>query len=113
MVERGKWMMYTQAEIYVALRAAGFAEELLPTMDAIAGAESSWTIGCVQEGQPYRSTGWGTWQITPGNSEPAIGIDDQLLPLDTNARAAYAKWLVQGLHAWSTYTSGKYKSYAR
>lgn len=104
---------YTQDQVYVALRAAGFPPNLLQTMDAIGGAESSWLIGCIQQGEPYSTTGWGTWQITPGNSEPLVGVDDELLPIRANARAAWLKYKAQGLDAWSTWKNGAYRRYLR
>jgi len=59
-------------------------------MTAIAGAESSYS-NAIQKEQPYATTGWGTWQITPGNSVPSIAVDLALLDLVTNARAALVK----------------------
>lgn len=90
--------------------AAGGPTNLAPTMAAIAEAESSGS-DIVQQGQPYSKTGWGLWQITPGNSVPNIGVDNQLLDPLTNARAAVAKYRVQGLGAWTTYTGGTYNQY--
>jgi len=79
-------------------------------MAAIAVAESSWT-NAVQKGQPYSTTGWGTWQITPGNSVAEVGVDRDLLDLATNARAAFVKYSERGYLPWVTYTNGKYKEY--
>lgn len=100
---------YTRAEIVAALSAVGF-ETHLDIMAAIGFAESSWS-NAIQKYQPYSTTGWGCWQITPGNSEPRIGTDLQLLDLSVNARAARAKFDTQGLEAWSTYNSGIYQQY--
>lgn len=104
---------YTQQQIYAALGEAGFDESVWQIMDAIAGAESSWLRGVVQAGQPYATTGWGTWQITPGDSTPSVATDEGLLPLDVNARAAFVKFTAQGLQAWATWNSGVYKKYLR
>jgi hypothetical protein len=104
---------YTQSQIYTALKDAGFPQDTWHTMDAIAGAESSWLPDVIQAGQPYSTTGWGTWQITPGNSVPCIGIDHALLPLEANARAAWCKYTRQGYEAWSTWGSGVYRKYLR
>ena len=101
---------YTMVEVMTALLKAGFPAEQIETMTAIAGAESSWT-NAIQENQPYSTTGWGTWQITPGNSVPDVGVDMALLDLSTNARAAYTKYSYQGLKAWSTYNNGVYGHY--
>lgn len=105
--------VYNVHQIYNALIGAGFPNDTLRTMDAIAGAESSWQIGCIQQGEPYQTRGWGTWQITPGNEVPSVGIDHALLDLDTNARAAHALWRTRGFEPWSTYNSGVYKKYLR
>ena len=60
---------------------------------------------------PYATTGWGIWQVTPGNSVPSIGVDNALLNPTVNAKAAVAKEQSQGLGAWTTYTSGAYQQY--
>jgi murein DD-endopeptidase MepM/ murein hydrolase activator NlpD len=79
-----------------------------PTAGAIAMAESGGK-SVIQQGQPYATTGWGYWQITPGNSEPQFGVDQQLLVPINNARAAVAKYTAAGgFTPWTTYTSGAY-----
>jgi Lysozyme like domain len=78
---------------------------------AIAHPESGADPEAVQQGEPYATTGWGLWQITPGNSEPQFGINHALLAPQANADAAAAKLRSQGLGAWTTYTSGKYEPY--
>lgn len=107
-----KHQYFSHGQISQALLAAGFPASVIPTMVAIAGAESSFS-NAIQKGQPYKTTGWGTFQITPGNSVPSVGVDLQLLDLRLNARAAWYKYhtLGQGLHAWSTYTNGVYRKY--
>lgn len=102
---------YSQAETYWTM--AGGPSNLAATMAAIASAESGLQPGVVQQGQPYATTGWGLWQITPGNSEPQIGTDKQLLNGLTNARAAVAKYKSGGLSQWTTYTSGAYAQYLK
>lgn len=79
-------------------------------MAAIAMAESSGN-NVIQQGQPYSSTGWGLWQITPGNSVASVGTDQALLNPVNNAKAAFIKWKGQGLGAWTTYTSGAYRQF--
>lgn len=101
---------YSHAECAAALIAAGFPSGDIPIMVAIAGAESSYS-NAIQLGQPYETTGWGTWQITPGNSVPSVGVDMQLLDIHYNARAAHVKFLRQGLKAWSTFNNGVYRRY--
>jgi hypothetical protein len=67
----------------------------------------------IQQGQPYATTGWGLWQITPGDSEPQVGTDNQLLNPQLNAQAAVDKWKAAGesFNPWTTFTSGKYLSF--
>jgi hypothetical protein len=79
---------------------------------AIAGAESGWTMA-IQKGQPYATTGWGPWQITPGNSEPQFGTDYALLNWRSNALAAVAKYRQAGgsFSPWTTFTSGAYTQF--
>src|ERR1035437_3547867 len=72
-----------------------------PTMAGIAFMESGGNYLSVQQGQPYATTGWGLWQITPGNSEPQVGTDNQLLDQNLNAHAALAKFASQGIGAWA------------
>lgn len=96
---------------------AGGPAAVAPVAGAIALAESSGIAGNVQQGQPYSTTGWGLWQITPGNSEPGIAVDNGLLNAQSNATAAVAKYnaaINQGLDGfspWTTYTSGAYKTF--
>lgn len=90
---------------------AGGDPSVARTMAAVALAESSGIPTNIQQGQPYATTGWGLWQITPGNSEPQFGTDQQLLNPLNNAKAAVAKYRAQGLGAWTTYTSGAYAAF--
>jgi hypothetical protein len=76
---------------------------------AITGAESGFNPRAVQQGQPYATTGWGLWQITPGDSEPQFGIDQALLNPMNNARAAVAKYRAAGgFSPWTTFMDGAY-----
>lgn len=100
-------MAYSFAQLEQFAIQGGFPSSLAPTMAAIAMAESSGN-NVVQQGQPYSTTGWGLWQITPGNSVPQFGTDQALLNPVANAQAAFAKYKGQGLSAWTTYTSGAY-----
>lgn len=63
------------------------------TFAQIAAHESTDMPGIVQSGEPPGSTGWGLWQITPG--------DPSLLNPIANASAARAKWQSQGQSAWA------------
>ena len=103
-------MAYSFAQLEAFAIQGGFPSSLAPTMAAIALAESS-GINQVQQGQPYSTTGWGLWQITPGNSVPSVGTDQALLNPVANAQAAYAKYKAQGLGAWTTYTSNRYLAF--
>jgi cell wall-associated NlpC family hydrolase len=99
---------YAEAEGYWIT--AGGPAGLAAIMAAIATHESTLIPNIEQPDQPYATTGWGLWQITPGNSNPSIGIDSNLFDPLTNARCAVWKWQQQGLDAWTTYTSGVYLS---
>jgi hypothetical protein len=101
---------YSIKDIETALLNAGFPASSVITMTAIAGAESSWS-NAIQKGQPYSTTGWGAWQITPGDSVPLVGTDLELLDLEVNAKAAFDKWLHQGYEAWTTYNNDVYMKY--
>jgi hypothetical protein len=83
------------------------------TAAAITIPESGGNPGSIQQGQPYATTGWGLWQITPGNSVPNVGINNALLDPLTNARAAVAKFVAAGnsFRPWTTFTSGAYKKF--
>jgi Lysozyme like domain len=102
-------LSFSQVENYWIM--AGGPAAVAPIMAAISTAESGRDANAIQQGQPYATTGWGLWQITPGDSEPQIGTNEQLLNPLTNARAAVAKYNSQGLGAWTTYTSGIYERY--
>jgi hypothetical protein len=93
--------------------AAGGPRGVADIAQAITGAESGRRPGAIQQGQPYSTTGWGLWQITPGNSEPQFGINSQLLNPLNNARAALAKYHGAGSRftPWTTYNSGAYASW--
>jgi hypothetical protein len=78
---------------------------------AIAHPESGANPASIQQGQPYDTTGWGLWQITPGDSVPGVGVNNALLSPENNARAAKDKLDSQGLDAWTTYTGGLYQPY--
>ncbi|HET9173138.1 MAG TPA: hypothetical protein VFN97_27165 [Actinospica sp.] len=102
--------------------AAGGRSSTAETAAAIAGAESSYYPGIIQQGVDYCGAGadragWGLWQITCGDSVPAFGTNFQLLDPWNNAEAGVAKYNadvaagVDGFDPWSTYTSGAYQSY--
>jgi hypothetical protein len=79
---------------------------------AITECESSYQPGIIQPGQPYSTTGWGLWQITPGNSVPQYGTDFQILDPWNNAEEAVSKYeAAGGFSPWTTYVDGCYASY--
>jgi Lysozyme like domain len=100
---------YTYSQLEGFWTGAGGSSATAGIAAAIAMAESSGE-NVIQQGQPYATTGWGLWQITPGDSEPSIGTDNALLNPQTNAKAAVAKWKAAGesFSPWTTFTSGKY-----
>jgi hypothetical protein len=92
--------------------AGGFPPGPAIIATAITTCESSRDQGAVQAGQPYDTTGWGLWQITPGDSEPQFGINNAMLDGLNNARAAYAKYQAAGgFSPWTTYEDGCYSQY--
>jgi hypothetical protein len=92
--------------------AAGGPSNVASIMAAITQIESGGGPGAIQGGQPYASTGWGLWQITPGTSESQDGVDYQLLDPWNNALAAVAKYDAAGFQPWAgDYNTGKYKNY--
>lgn len=100
MARRGGRLTYRQIEeLWIA---AGGAPKAARIMAAIAMAESRGR-NIKQQGQPYATTGWGLWQITPGGPE--------LLNPMANARAAVEKYNARGFEPWTTYTSGAYKQF--
>lgn len=103
-------MSYTFEEIAAFLRVAGVPPSDAIKLTAVTTPESG-RADVIQQGQPYSTTGWGVWQITPGDSEPQFGVNDALLNPVNNARAAWAKYQSQGIDAWTTWTSGKAASY--
>jgi hypothetical protein len=76
---------------------------------AITSCESSFRPGVIQPGEPYSTTGWGLWQITPGNSVPQYGTDFQILDPWNNAEEAVSKFdAAGGFTPWTTFVDGCY-----
>ena len=91
---------------------AGGPSSVAEVAEAITGAEAAFEPGILQPGEPYSATGWGLWQITPGNSVPAYGEDYQLLDPWNNAEAAVSKYDASGgFTPWTTYVDGAYESF--
>lgn len=81
----------------------GWNEEEAVTATSITMPEAGRNSTIVQAGQPYATTGWGLWQITPGNSVPRYGINDALLNPVNNGLAAHWKFTAAG--GWSPWTT--------
>lgn len=101
------------AQIYTWAVQAGFSASDAVIATAITYPESGGYPGIVQSGEPYSRTGWGLWQITPGDSVPSVGVDNALLNGATNARAAYAKFKGSSstFRPWTTFQNGAYKKF--
>ena len=116
-VGRGK---LTPKQIADVARQAGIPEDKIPTMVAIAMAESS---GNSEAHNPkYPDNSFGLWQINmldePGyqlgaerRQKYGLSSNEELKDPLTNAKAAFDILNSQGLGAWSVYTSGKYKDF--
>tara|TARA_Y100000310_G_scaffold232883_1_gene235735 strand:+ start:153 stop:2027 length:1875 start_codon:yes stop_codon:yes gene_type:complete len=107
-----------QEEIARAARAAGFPEDKIATMTAIAMAESSGDSAALNNNPNTGDLSYGLWQINMlGDMGPerrklfGIESNEELLDPLTNARAAYKIYELQGYGAWSVYKSGKYRDY--
>lgn len=95
----------TDQQLATLAEGAGFNLGQMPTMVAIALAES----GGNPDAKHLNSNGtwdWGLWQINDVNKIPG-----NLLDPGTNARAAKTIFDRQGFKAWSTYNSGAYTRY--
>jgi hypothetical protein len=102
-------MSYSDIEGYW-IDAGGPASDA-ETAAAITDAESSALPGVIQPDETYAETGWGLWQITPGNSVTGYGEDYQLLDPWNNAEAAVAKFIAGGFNQWTQYRNGEYEQY--
>ena len=109
---------FNQEEIARAARKAGFPEDKIATMTAIAMAESSGDSAALNNNPNTGDLSYGLWQINMlGDMGPerrklfGIESNEELLDPLTNARAAYKIYELQGYGAWSVYKSGKYRDY--
>jgi len=103
-------------QIASLLRNQGVAPEKIPTMTAIALAESGGRTEAFNPVGLDRS--YGLFQVNMhGNLGPArmkefgLKTEQQLFDPATNVRAAKGILNSQGLGAWSVYKSGKYKEF--
>lgn len=92
------------------LREAGFPEEAIPTMMAIAKAESGWRPEAINTANRNGSVDRGLFQINSIHQGNSWYPQNPFDPLQ-NAKAAFAVYQGQGLNAWSVYKSGKYKEF--
>lgn len=76
------------------------------TMAAIALAESGGNVGAVNK----QSGAAGLWQILP-SAHPQFDVNRLTTDPNYNAKAAVAVYKSQGFGAWSTYTSGVFRSF--
>lgn len=89
------------AQVASVAYSAGWRGADLTIAVAITMPESGADTTAVQQGQPAATTGWGLWQITPGNS----GLLDAM----ANAKAAFAKYqAAHGFTPWTTFVGGQY-----
>ena len=107
---------FRPGQIANLLRQQGVAEDKIPTMTAIALAESSGNTQAFNPIGPDKS--FGLFQVNMhGGLGPArmkqfgLRSEQELFDPTVNARAAKQILGSQGLGAWTTYTSGKYKEF--
>jgi hypothetical protein len=89
---------------------AGFRGEVLVTMIAIGMTEDTdLDPNAVSPPNHDGTRDRGIWQINSVNAD--ILATGNWRNVKDNARMAYAIWKRQGLKAWSTYSSGKYRAH--
>ena len=109
-----------QEQIARTARAAGIPEDMIPTMVAIAMAESSGDSGA--HNTKYPDNSYGLWQINmldepdymlgaERRQKYGLSSNEELKDPLTNAKIAYEIYKVQGYAAWSVYKSGRYRDY--
>lgn len=109
-------------ELGKALKRQGFPDAELPTMIAIANAESGRNLFAHNPNASTGDNSYGPWQINMLGSmgegrrrDFGLSSNEELFNLDTNARAAkiIKDNYGQGYQAWSVYRSGAYKPYLK
>ena len=116
-VGRGK---LTPDQIAQVARQAGIPEDKIPTMVAIAMAESSGNSEA--HNAKYPDDSYGLWQINmldePGyelgkerREKFGLSSNEELKDPLTNAKVAYEVYKAEGYDAWSVYKSGAYKTH--
>lgn len=91
------------------LRAAGFPESLVPTFMAIAMAESSWRPNATHSNS-NGTIDQGLFQINTVHKGNSWYPQNPFDPVQS-AKAALGVYQMQGLKAWTVYTSGQYKKF--
>jgi hypothetical protein len=106
----------TMEQLVGLAKGAGFDDNEAVIMAAIAMAESSGNSKAHNKKPPDNS--YGLWQINMYNKlgparlrEYGLSSYDQLFDPVTNAKAAYSIRRGSGFHAWSVYTSGRYRRF--
>ena len=110
----------TQDQIEDVLRQGGWPEEMIPTMGAVAFAESTGRSGVVNNNPATGDDSWGLLQINMiGDLGPyrmqryGLKSYDDLKDPVTNARVALDIYRSEGITAWGAYTDGRYKEFLR
>lgn len=102
-------MAYTYAQLEGLWISNGGSAALAPIMAAIALAESGGNpLAKNTTDNGGSQTSWGLWQISDGTHNQPV---NNILDPNINASQAVKKVQSQGLSAWGTYTSGKYKQF--
>ena len=106
----------SRQQIADALRRYGMPEADLPTMVAIAGAESGYDLKAFNP--RGRDLSYGPFQINmlgdmgkERRQRYGLTSNDQLFDLENNVRAAVDIYKTQGLGAWGAYTNQSYKNF--
>ena len=106
----------SQQELVKGLREVGFPEDVIPTMTAIAGAESSYNLNAYNPRGADDS--YGLFQINfEGPLREArlqrygLNSPEEALDFKTNLRAAKDIYDNQGLSAWGAYTNRSYEKF--
>lgn len=98
----------TPEQMAQALRNAGFAESMIPTMVAIGMAESGGAINVYND---YGAWHHGPWQISGLHTGRQQQENPQLYDLQANANMAKQIYDRQGLGAWESYTEGTHQQF--
>jgi hypothetical protein len=110
----------TQDQIEDVLRQAGWPEEEISLMGAVAFAESTGRTGVVNNNPATGDDSWGMLQVNMiGDIGPyrrqkyGLSSNEDLLDPVTNARVALDIRRSEGIQAWGAYTDGRYKEFLR